>query len=304
MEQYARRYHRAVDALAAHHDLDVESRHLDVDVGPVETVHALVAGDGPPLLLLHGVGVGASSWLPLVADLADEYTCYAVDRPGRGLSDSLDQTAVDFRAFNAALLAATLDELGVESCPVLGNSFGGLQSLAAALDRPDRVDRLVLLGAPGGLSDEFPLSARLGGLPVVGERLVRLAEPEDVAGARQLFGRLVVVNEEALSTELLEAYLAELAPPGRTESLSSVFRDSIGLLGVDAAYMLRDEVGEIDQPTLFVWGSEDQYFPPSVGRGAAAEMPAASFRELDGLGHAPWLEPDDRALAETRSFLP
>ncbi|MFB6118356.1 alpha/beta fold hydrolase [Halosegnis sp.] len=303
MTEYVRRYEQAVGALADRHGLDITSRHLQVDVGPVERVHTLVAGEGPPLLLLHGVGVGASSWLPLVAGLAERFTCYAVDRPGRGLSDPLDSTRVDIRPFNANLCAATLDALGIDSCPLVGNSFGGFQALAAALDRPALVDRLVLLGAPGGLSGAFPLSARLSGLPVVGERLVGLTEPDDIESARQLFGRLMVVDEASLSTELLAAYLAELQPPGRRKSLASVFQDSLGLSGVDSAYMLREELGDITQPTLFVWGSEDQYFPPSVGRAAAAEMPDAAIRELDGLGHAPWLEPDDRALAATRTFL-
>lgn len=297
------RYEAALAALADHHDVEVESRFLSVDVPPVEQVHYLVAGEGPPLLLLHGVGVGATSWLPLVADLADDYTCYALDRPGRGLSDPLDHTSVDFRSVNADLLSACLDELGVDSCPVVGNSFGGFQTLLFALDRPALVDSLALLGAPAGLSGDYPLRMRLGSLPLVGPKLVALAEPDDVAGARELFGRVAVVHEEALSGALLEAYLAELAPPGRTESLASVFRDTLRLRGARPSAVVRDEVPAIEQPTLFVWGSEDQFFPPSVGRPVAEAMPDARFVELDGVGHAPWLEPDDRTAAETRTFL-
>jgi pimeloyl-ACP methyl ester carboxylesterase len=303
MAEYARRYEDAVGALAERHDLAVESRRLAVDVDPIDSVHALVAGSGPPLVFFHGVGVGASSWLPLVADLADTYTCYAVDRPGRGLSDPLDHRSVDFRSFNAELCAATLTELGIESCPFIGNSFGGFQALAAALDRPERVDQLALLGAPGGLSDDFPLATRLSGVPVLGRRLVDLVEPDSIEAARRLFGRLAVVDEAALSTELLNAYLAELQPPGRSESLSSLFEDSLGLVGVAPEYLLREEAANVDRPTLFVWGSEDQYFAPSVGRPVAERMPDARFVELDGLGHTPWLESDDRTAAATREFL-
>lgn len=301
---YESRYAAALDALSDRHDLSVDSRFLDVDVPPVDRVHCLVAGEGPPLLLFHGVGVGATSWLPLVAELADHYTCYAVDRPGRGLSDPLDYRTVDFRSFDADLYSATLDALGVDSCPVVGNSFGGFQALHLALDRPEQVDALVLLGAPAGLSGDYPLATRLGGLPRIGPKLVALAEPDDVAGARKLFGQVAVVHEGALSTELLEAYLAELEPPGNTESLASVFRDSVRLRGAHPDYLIRDEVAvAVDQPTLFVWGTEDQYFPPSVGRPVAATMANARFVELDGVGHAPWLEPDGRAADETRSFL-
>jgi len=297
------RYDAALSALAAHHGIDVESRFLSVDVPPVERVHCLVAGEGPPLLLLHGVGVGATSWLPLVADLAGEYTCYAIDRPGRGLSDPLDHTTVDFRPHNAAVLEACLDALGIDACPVVGNSFGGFQALLLALDRPERVSALALLGAPAGLSDDYPLRMRVGGLRWIGPKLVALAEPDDVDGARDLFGQVAVVDEAALSDAFLEAYLAELEPPGRTESLASVFRDSLGLRGVSLDYLVGEEVAAIEQPTLFVWGSEDQFFPPSVGRAAAGSMADARFVELDGVGHAPWLDDGARTVAELRDFL-
>lgn len=297
------RYDAALAALADHHALEVDSRFLSVDAPPVERVHCLVAGEGPPLLFLHGVGVGATSWVPLLADLAEEYTCYALDRPGRGLSDPLDHTAVDFRSVNADVLAASLDELGVDACPVVGNSFGGFQTFLFALDRPDRVDSLALLGAPAGLSGDYPLRMRLGSLPLVGPKLVALAEPDDVEGARELFGQVAVVHEEALSEPFLEAYLAESEPPGRTESLASVFRDGLRLRGARPSAVVRDEVAGIEQSTLFVWGSEDQFFPPSVGRPVAEAMPDARFVELDGVGHAPWLEPDDHTAAELRTFL-
>lgn len=300
---HERRYAEALDALADRHDLDVDSRFLEVDVPPVERVHCLEAGEGPPVLFLHGVGVGASSWIPLLADLADEYTCYALDRPGRGLSDPVDHTAVDFRPFDAALLDACLDALGIDSCPMVGNSFGGFQALLQALDRPARVDSLVLLGGPAGLSGDYPLAMRLGSLPLVGPKLVALAEPDDEAGARELWGRVAVVHEEHLSSEFLAAYLAEIDVPGTTESLASLTRDSLRLRGARPEYLVREEVPGIDHPTLFVWGSEDQYFPPSVGRPVADAMPDARFVELDGVGHAPWLEPDARALVATREFL-
>lgn len=300
---YESRYEAALASLADHHSLDVRSDFFTVDVPPVDRVHYLVAGEGPPLFFLHGVGVAASNWIPLLADLAEEYTCYALDRPGRGLSDPLDHTAVDFRSFDADLLAAFLDGVGVDACPVIGNSFGGFQALTFALDRPSKVESLALLGAPAGLSGDYPLAMRLGSLPVIGPKLVALAEPNDIAGARKLFGRAAVVHEEALSKPLLETYLAELDPPGRTASLASVFRDTLRIRGARPSAVIRKEIPGVEQPTLFVWGSEDQFFPPTVGRPVAAAMPDAQFVELDGVGHAPWLEPDDRTAAKLRSFL-
>lgn len=296
-------YTAALRRLADELDLDVTSRILAVDVDPVDRVHCLVAGEGPPVVLLHGLGVGATSWLPLVAELSDQVLCYAIDRPGRGRSDPLDHTTVDFRTFNARLHEAVLTALDIDACPVLGNSFGGFQAMLLALDRPDLLESLVLLGAPAGLSGRYPLRMRLGSIPIVGPWLVGLAEPDDVAGAREVFGRVAVLEKTALSEPFLAAYLAEIDQPGTTESLASVFRDSLRLRGARPAYVIRDEATGIGHRSLFVWGSEDQFFPPAVGRPVARAMPDARFVELLAAGHAPWLEPDDRAARAVRSFL-
>lgn len=297
------RYEAALAGLAGRLDLAVESDYLQVDVPPVEQVHYLVAGEGPPILLLHGIGVGATSLLPLVADLAPDYTCYAIDRPGRGLSDPIDHTSVDFREFNADLLTAVLDELDVDSCPVVGNSFGGFQAMLFALDRPDRVTSITLPGAPAGLTSDYPWRLRLAGLPWIGPKLVAMVEPEDVEGAREVVGRVAGVDEDHLSEEYLEAYLAENDQPGQTESLASLYRDSQRLRGCHPDYVIRAEVPTIEQPTLFIWGRADQFFPPGLGRDVAVSMPNAQLVELDDAGHMPWLEQGDGTASAIWTFL-
>ncbi len=65
----------------------------------------------------------------------------------------------------------------------------------------------------------------------------------------------------------------------------------------------RNEIARIDRPTQFVWGTEDAFYPPAVGRPVTEKMSHAEFHELPGYGHTPWLEPNDDAVTLVREFL-
>lgn len=107
---------------------------------------------GPPLVLLHGGGPGASgvaNWTRNIPALAEHVTLVIPDMPGYGRSTKyIDQD--DPFGDLAAAIGGLLDELGIERAHLIGNSYGGAAALRLALDRPDRVDRMVLNG-PGGI---------------------------------------------------------------------------------------------------------------------------------------------------------
>ena len=106
----------------------------------------------PPLVLLHGGGPGASGWSNFsqnVPGLAEHFRVLVVDQPGYGQSDKPIVTDGVW-TFNAKVLAGLFDELGIEKAHLVGNSLGGGTSLKTALDHPERVDRMVLMGPAGG----------------------------------------------------------------------------------------------------------------------------------------------------------
>ena len=320
----ARRFLDAVEAVCDHYGVDARSAYAKSEArsasntrarrnasddsratlpDPAGRVHYLTAGEGPPLLLLHGLSTTAASWLPMFDALTDRFTVYAPDRPGRGLSTAVDYRETGFREFGVEYVADFLDSVDIGETAVLGNSLGGFQSLALALDRPDRVSRLCAIGAPAGLSRSIPTFFRLFDLPLVGDWLFEYAKDEDVADARETYRLIDVVDDSALPDAYFRPGLVTEDLPGQRESLRSLMETLGTVRGMRPQFDLRGEVEAMETPTRFVWGTEDYFWSPSVGRPVAGAMPDADFVTLRDHGHTPWLEPGDAATEAALSFL-
>src|SRR5581483_6621610 len=112
--------------------VQVTSRRVRLTDPPLY-VRVLEAGDGPPLLLVHGSGMSASTWAPLMAHLRT-FRLLALDLPGFGLSDGFDYRGRPLRSHAVAALTSLLDALGVDQAPIVGTSLGGMWALCLALD--------------------------------------------------------------------------------------------------------------------------------------------------------------------------
>ncbi len=123
-------------------------------------------GSGKPVLIVPGNTGDVFPLAPLMAELLGR-RIIAVNRPGGGMSEGMDhRTVVDFRKFAVETLISVLDALELESVPIVAHSIGGHWSLWLALDRPERVTALTLLGVPGNLiSTGPPLALRLLSVP-------------------------------------------------------------------------------------------------------------------------------------------
>ncbi|EMA11509.1 Pimeloyl-ACP methyl ester carboxylesterase [Haloarcula vallismortis] len=298
-----RDYADAQARLADHYDVAAESRVTETDA--VGRVHYLVGGDpdSDPVVLLHGVGTPAATWLPLFPALTHEYRVYAPDRPGLGLSAAPSYRNRDLRSFLVAYLLDLLDDLAVERPHVVGNSHGGLQSFLLAIDH-DRVDRLQLVGAPGGVSRDLPLLFRLLTVRGLNRVLLWLLNRGDpVENARQSMQRVNVVEASAIPEVFYELLAAGQGLPGRGESQRSLATAQGSYGRAHPLFDIRNEITQIHRPTQFVWGTDDAFWSPGVGRPVAETMPDAQFHELPGHGHTPWLEPDDAAAELVREFL-
>ena len=312
-----------VDALSEvcdHYDVTAESRYVELPgearsasktragrndprADPAGKVHYLTAGEGPPLLALHGLGATATCWIPMFDALTDRFTVYAPDRPGRGLSTAVDYRETGFREFGVEYVVDFLDAVGVDSAAVLGNSLGGFQALALAVDHPERVDRLCAIGAPAGLSLDIPLFFRLFDLPLLGRRLFDYFRAESVADARRAYRQMNVVDDSALPDCFFEPGIVGEGLPGQRESLWSMLETLGSFRGMYSQFDLSADLPAVELPTRFVWGTEDYFWPPSVGRPVASTMPNADFVTVHDHGHTPWLEPDDEATEPAVGFL-
>lgn len=297
--RYAARQARFADECG----VAVESHTTDTDAAG--RIHYLTAGpaDGEPVVLLHGITEPAAIWMPVLSALADRYRLYAPDMPGEGLSAKPSYSGRGLRTSLTAYLLELCDEWGIDRAHVVAHSLGGWQGFFLATDT-EFVDRLCLVGAPVGLSRDFPLLVRLFTVRVVNRLLLWLMSRGDgVENARQWLDLFGVVDASAVPPGFLELYATRQDLPGLQDSLRSLMTEAGSFGRMRPLTDRRSQIVDIERPTAFVWGSADYYWPPAVGRRVARRMPDAEFHELPEHGHTPWLEPGDEAATLVRSFL-
>jgi pimeloyl-ACP methyl ester carboxylesterase len=166
------RYRQAERALWGHYGLEPTERFVEVDSLAVQ-LRVLETGSGEPLLFVHGSAAGGPIWAPLVSELQD-FRCLVIDRPGWGLSSTVDYSQYEYKSVVSDLLVGVLDGLGVDRAHVIGGSIGNVWALRLAAAHLARVDRVVLMGGGPMLSEvPIPPIIRLIASPI-GALMVRL----------------------------------------------------------------------------------------------------------------------------------
>jgi len=264
----------------------------------------LELGDGAPLLLVHGGGDGAFEWMPILSALARTRRVLVVDRPGHGLAEPFDYRGVDLLEHACTFLRDILDALDLPTADIAANSIGGLWAAAFASDSPQRVSRLLLVGAPAGVARDVPLVLRLMSLPLVGRPLGRLMMSNPTRdGNRKFWGQVLVAHPERLEDAFLDVDVAHTRR--NLDSILSLIRCvGRGLRG--GHLILGDRWQTLKVPTLFLGGEHDVFVPPKVEKAlhAIAEgNPNVRLIRIPDAGHLPWLDEPERVVAEIERFL-
>jgi len=255
----------------------------------------LSAGEGAPLICIHGLGGTKASFLPTVSALAPEgFRVISLDLPGFGDSHKPNSGSYDAPWF-AQAVTELLDELGIERAHLAGNSMGGRIAIEMGLLYPDRVERMVLLSpALAWLRDRgwkwllrMPLP-QLGFLQPTPRRMVEPIVRRLVPGANDGWTAAGV-------DEFLRSYLTASGRYAFYESARRIYMDEPH--GDDGFWT---RLRELSPDTMFVWGKQDMLVPISFMRHVEEALPAATHLELE-CGHVPQLEapgPTHRAMAE------
>ena len=245
------------------------------------------AGDGLPVVMLHGGGPGASgvsNYSRNIDSLAEHFRVIVPDLPGYGRSaKGVDQS--DPFGYLADMIRGLLDELGVGTACLVGNSYGGAAALRLALDTPQRVGKLVLMG-PGGIGTTR-------GVPTAGLKSLLAYYGGDGPSRDKLetFIRNYLVYEGACVPDSLidTRYAASVDPevvadpPLRRPSGPSALRT---LWRMD---LTRDKrLKHLQTPTLVLWGRDDKVNRPSGGPMLANLMPNAELVMTSRTGH--WMQ--------------
>jgi pimeloyl-ACP methyl ester carboxylesterase len=246
----------------------------------------LRAGEGPVLLLLHGIAGSLETWAPLIPALSDEFTVIAPDMLGHGSSAKPrgDYSLGAYAAGARDLLLA----LGHESATVVGHSLGGGVAMQFAYQFPSHTERLALVSS-GGLGQEVSVVLRAATLPG-SELVLPLITKAWVTGTgRRIAGWLDAIGVEpsADMTEIARGY-ASLADPEARAAFIHTARAVIDHRGQRVSARDRLYLAE-SVPSLIVWGDRDRIIPCEHGREAAASMPGSRFELFEGAGHFPHL---------------
>jgi pimeloyl-ACP methyl ester carboxylesterase len=269
-------------------------------------VHLLEKGAGPPVVLVHGSGVAAGFFLPLLKEL-EGVRALAPDLPGSGLSDPIDLPQHRYHETAVAWLDRLLDALELDTTALLGHSAGGVWALRYALAHPERVKRLVLIGPPALPKTRCPLPYRLMATPGVGALLSRvppspksvlrfarfMGERATLAAHPDLVDLFVVAGRDPLAVSALRAEVRELVSPFALLTPSGFRRHS---------RVRPDELRQLAMPTLLIWGEREPLGSVSVAQAVTELIPRARLQVLP-TGHGPWLGQPAQTAATVVDFV-
>lgn len=283
---YSRRETRRYERLDLS-EVEKPGRILSVDgVG----IHYLEAGEGPALVLIHGLGASTFTFRRILPDLARRFRVVALDLKGFGFSERPDG---DYAlSTQAELVRQVMDQLDIDRASVLGHSMGGAVAMRLALACPERVERLILASS----ASDVELGRRTWGAAIIG-RMLPIAAPFTLHNRRfREFSLKSGYYDPGRCTEdVIEGYM-----------LPGMVRGYLRALGNTMAHWRHDpplHPEEITQPTLVLWGAEDRWLPPSRGERLHRLIPGSRLALVEGGGHLFLEEQPQAALRLIEEFL-
>lgn len=257
------------------------------------------AGQGPVLLLLHGIAGSSQSWVPVMSQLRSEFTMIAPDFVGHGKSA---KPSGDYSVGNLASWTRDLLEiLGVDRATVVGHSYGGGVALQFAYQFPERCERLVLVDS-GGLGREVTWILRLVALPGFEAVMPLLFTPAVGTVGDWIAGSIRRLGVHSPTAAEVWRSLRSFTDPETRRAFLRTTRSVIGPAGQAIAAKERLYLAE-GLPVLIVWGERDRVIPTSHAFDAYRALPHSQLEVVPDVGHFPHAE-SPAAFAEIlRDFI-
>jgi len=261
-----------------------------------------IAGSGPALLLIHGVGDNSTTWDTVHAALARRFTVIAPDLLGHGESDKprADYSLAAFANGMRDLLAV----LGVDRVTVVGHSLGGGIAMQFAYQYPHLVERVALVST-GGVTEDVSFALRMAAMPMGAEALAMLRLPGAMP-ALQMVGRVVAktLGSTAIGRDLPRGMdlFARLQKPGALPAFARTLRAVVDARGqfvtmLDRTYLMQSI------PLQLIWGEDDMVIPVSHARIAHEEIPGSRLEIFEESGHLPHRDHPARFVQIIEDFI-
>jgi len=261
-----------------------------------------VAGSGPVLLLIHGIGDNSTTWYSVHSKLAQRFTVIAPDLLGHGQSD---KPRADYSvAAYANGMRDLLSVLDIEKVTVVGHSLGGGVAMQFTYQFPQFVERLILVGA-GGVTKDVNIALRLASLPMGSEALALLRLPM-VVPALQVAGRALgtVLGSTGVGRDIPDVLriLADLPEPTASSAFTRTLRAVVDWRGQVVTMLDRCYLTE-SVPVQLIWGDQDAVVPVSHAHLAHAAMPGSRLEIFPRSGHFPFHDDPDRFVEIVERFV-
>ncbi|UCE30033.1 MAG: alpha/beta fold hydrolase [Burkholderiales bacterium] len=260
------------------------SRFVDVDG---YRIHYHEAGSGAPVVLIHGGGPGATGWSNYsrnIGPLSERFRVIVPDLPGFGKSDMKPREQNTWEWYGP-MIGRFLDVLGIEQAHFVGNSLGGATALVLALERPDKVARMVLMGTAGGMP-AFSIA------PTDGiKTLLYFYDGEGPSKARlKGFVEQLVFDPSQVTDALLEQRMAAAMRPEIVDN-----PPMRPVPGKPRFEIWRDaRLASLPHDVMFIWGREDRVMPIDGVFVLLKQIPKARLYVLPRCGHwAQWEHADE-----------
>lgn len=251
------------------------------------SAHVEIIGQGQPLVMLHGWGMHSGVWQPLIKKLSAQYMLYLVDLPGMGNSRPIEPYHLHALADEVAQVIPGVSD-------VMGWSLGGLIAQRIALNQPDRIRRLILIGSTPCFVNKTDWDAGVNSANF--ESFASAVNRDYKATILQFLTLQCMKSDDARSTlKQLRASFATRPTPTQT----TLQRALQILLETD----LREEVSSIRKPTLLIHGDRDTLAPVQAAHWMMQQLPYGFLRVISGSAHAPFLSHSEQFITALNQFL-
>lgn len=240
------------------------------------------AGQGRPIILLHGFGACAYTWRLLGPELAGERRVFTIDLKGHGFSDKPQDGKYAVRD-QAEMVAAFIRDRNLKDAVLIGNSMGGGVALMTYFqmreESPPRIKGLVLIDS-AGYPQKLPWFIHMARIPVLNTLGANLLSPRFVTG---LVLRKCYYNKDKITDEMIAAYAYYGSLPGAADAVRETAKQ---IIPPDMEAMIA-QYKTVRVPTLIIWGEEDKVVPLAVGRNFKRDIPDSELVILPRCGHLP-----------------
>lgn len=257
-----------------------------------QEIHFRDQGQGPALLLLHGMGASLHTWDQWTTALQDSFRVIRVDLPAYGLTGSHPQHDYSLDAY-ITFVDDLVERLDLDSVSIVGNSLGGAIAWNYAAIYPRKVHKLILIDAWGFPDPERKptLGVRLAGTPIL-KNIVRYITPRSLIekSIYEVYG-----DDNKVTEAVVDRYYEMMLAEGNREAF---------ITRQDSPFpFIRERLAAVYHPTLLLWGEEDAWIPLATGVSFMQALPNAQLISYPGVGHLPMEEIPQRTVKDARRFL-